>query len=145
MNEDTNSIPSVDAFPRSDVSPLPVMDKPLRSIEWKSPDAETYTDVTDAIENGVVSSTPHPDEAVNRPKGYSVKMTLKPDSTAFAESLQDALLNVEPAEVTVRLDGVDAPVTDVPVGVSKVPHLGEQNEAELGVQPEGHDQFHEYF
>jgi hypothetical protein len=121
------------------------MDRPIRSIEWQPPGSDTARDVTDAVEAGVVSATPHPDDAVDRPKGYSVKLTLAPDAEAFAGELQDALLSVDPAAVTVRLDGADEPVPDVPVGVTKVPHLGEQNEAELSVKPEGHDQLHPHF
>lgn len=121
------------------------MDRPIRSITWMPPDADTARDVTDAIEAGVVSSTPHPDDAIDRPKGYSVELTLTPDSAAFASELRDALLSVDPAEVTLRLEGVDEAISGVPVGVSKVPHLGEQNEAELSVKPEGHDRFHPHF
>lgn len=121
------------------------MNRDIRSIEWKRPNGDTATDVTEAIEDVIVSSTPHPDEEMPHPKGYSVKMTLKPDSTAFADELQEALMNFETAEVTLHLEGVDDPISNVPVGVSKMPHLGEQNEAELGVKPDGHEQFHPYF
>lgn len=121
------------------------MEKAIRSIRWTSPDADTATDVTDAVENGVVSATPHPDDAIDRPKGYTVQLTLKPDSDPFAEELQEALLSLDPPEVTLHLEGVDEPISDVPVGVTKVPHLGEQNEAELSVKPEGHDQLHSHF
>jgi hypothetical protein len=121
------------------------MEKAIRSIAWTNPDADAATDVTDAIEDGVVSATPHPDDAIDRPKGYTVRLTLTPDSEAFADELQEALLSLDPPTVTVRLEGVDAPIENVPVGVSKVPHLGEQNEAELSVKPDGHDQFHPHF
>jgi hypothetical protein len=59
--------------------------------------------------------------------------------------LQDALLSVEPARVLVHLEGLDASICDLPVSVSKVPYPGDQNTAELGVPPEGHDMLHEYF
>jgi hypothetical protein len=121
------------------------MDRSIRSIEWRPPGTDTARDVTGAIETGVVSATPHPDEAVDEPKGYSVKLTLSPDAETFAGELQDALLSVDPAAVTVYLDGTDEPVSDVPVGITKVPHLGEQNEAELSVKPDGHDLFHPHF
>jgi len=121
------------------------MDRSIRAIEWTPPGADTARDVTDAIETGVVSATPHPDDAVDDPKGYSVKLTLTSDAETFAAELQDALLSVDPASVTVHLDGVDAAIEDVPVGVTKVPYPGEQNEAELSVKPEGHAQFHPYF
>jgi hypothetical protein len=120
------------------------MDRPLRAIAWKAPDADHYTDVTDAVESAVVSATPHPDDAVDRPKGYSVKLTLRPDSTAFADALQETLLAVDPAAVSLEFEDGDA-VSDVPVGVTRVPHLGEQNEAELSVKPEGHDALHPHF
>jgi hypothetical protein len=121
------------------------MDRPIRSIEWTRATDEAPTDVTDAIDSGVVSSTPHPDEDIDRPKGYSVKLTLNPSSTGFAEALQEAMLDLDPPAVTLQLDGVDEVIQDVPVGVTKVPHLGEQNEAELSVKPEGHDRFHAHF
>jgi len=121
------------------------MNRPIRSLEWKPPADDQYTDVTDALVEGVVSATPHPDEDVDDPKGYSIKLTLQPDSTAFAEALQDGLMALDPVRVSVRLRGVDATIAGVPVGVTKVPHLGEQNEAELSVKPEGHDQFRPYF
>lgn len=54
-------------------------------------------------------------------------------------------MNFETAEVSLRLEGVDASISNVPVGVSKMPHLGEQNEAELGVKPDSHDKFHDHF
>jgi len=119
------------------------MDRPLRTLKWRAPDADRYTDVTDAVESAVVSATPHPDDAVDRPKGYAVKMTLRPDSTAFAEDLQAALMALDPAVVTLQFE--DAEIADVPVGVTRVPHLGEQNEAELSVKPEGHDALHPHF
>lgn len=122
-----------------------MMDRPIRAIEWRPPGADTARDVTDDIETGVVSATPHPDDAVDEPKGYSVKLTLTVDAEAFADELQDALLSVDPAAITVHLDGVDAAIESVPVGVTKVPYPGEQNEAELSVKPEGHDQFHPHF
>jgi len=121
------------------------MDRSIRSIEWQPPGSDTPRDVTDAIETGVVSATPHPDDAVDDPKGYSVKLTLTAGAHTFADELQDALLSVDPATVTVHLDGVDTPLEDVPVGVTKVPYPGEQNDAELSVKPEGHGQFHPYF
>jgi hypothetical protein len=114
------------------------MDRPLRTIKWKAPDADRYTDVT-------VSATPHPDDTVDRPKGYAVKMILKPDSTAFADELQETLMALDPAAVTLQFEDGDAEVADVPVGVTRVPHLGEQNEAELSVKPEGHDALHPHF
>ncbi len=122
-----------------------VMDRAIRSIEWSRADDDTFTDVTDAIEHGVVSATPHPDPDVDRPKGYSVKLTLTPDGTAFADALQEAMLDLDPPKVTLQLEGEDDVIADVPVGVTKVPHLGEQNEAELSVKPDGHDQFHDHF
>jgi len=121
------------------------MDRPIRELQWKAPDADTYTDVTDAVESAVVSATPHPDDAINRPKGYSVKMTLTPDSATFADELQETLLAVDPAAVTLQFEDGDAEVADVPVGVTRVPHLGEQNEAELSVKPDGHDRLHPHF
>ena len=121
------------------------MDRPIRALAWKRPSDDQFTDVTDALEKGVVSATPHPDEAIEHPKGYSVELTLRPDSTAFADALQAALLDVEPARVTLRLDGVEAPIAEVPVGVTKVPDLGRRNDAEFSVKPEGHDQFHPHF
>ena len=54
-------------------------------------------------------------------------------------------MSLDPPTVTIQLEGVDEPIADVPVGVSKVPHLGEQNEAELSVKPEGHDHVHPHF
>lgn len=102
-------------------------------------------DVTDAITDGIVSATPHPDPEVKVPKGYSVQLTLKPDSDAFADVLQEALMSLDPPRVSLRLDGADEIISDVPVGVTKVPHLGVQNEAELSVKPEAHDKFHIYF
>lgn len=121
------------------------MDRPIRTLHWTAPDAHQPTDVTDAVETAVLSATPHPDENIDRPKGYSVVLTLKPDSTAFAGELQDALVAFDPATVTLKLEDSDAPISDLPVGVSKVPHPGEQNEAELSVKPEGHDQLHPHF
>ncbi|PQJ34505.1 hypothetical protein BSZ35_07760 [Salinibacter sp. 10B] len=121
------------------------MDHSIRALEWKRADDDAPTDVTDAIAAGVVSATPHPDDNIDHPKGYSVKLTLRPDGAAFADALQEAMLDLDPPTVTIRLDDVDEVISDVPVGVSKVPHLGEQNEAELSVKPEGHDQLHGYF
>ncbi|MFB6097973.1 MAG: hypothetical protein ABEK84_02465 [Salinibacter sp.] len=47
--------------------------------------------------------------------------------------------------VTLHLEGLDPPIPDLPVSVSKVPYPGDQNTAELGVPPEGHDKLHEHF
>jgi hypothetical protein len=121
------------------------MPRPIRHIEWKRSSDDAFTNVTDAIEKGTVSATPHPDPEIEHPKGYSVTLTLKSDSTDFADALQAALLDVDPAEVNVHLKGLDTPITGLPVSVSKVPYPGDQNIAELGVPPEGHDQFHEHF
>jgi hypothetical protein len=120
------------------------MPRPIQQIAWKRAEDSSYTDVTDAIEEGVVSATPHPDEEVDRPKGYSIVLTLKSDSTAFADDLQAALMDMEPATVTLHVEEVGAPIKDLPVSVSKVPYPGDQNTAELGVPPEGHDQLHEH-
>lgn len=119
-------------------------DRPIRSIKWKRPGADSFSDITDAIEEGVVSATLHPDESIDRPKGYSVRLVLKDESTELAEELQQALLDMEPSTLVVRLEGEETPV-DIPVSVSKVPYPGEQNIAEMGVPPEGHDTLHEYF
>jgi len=121
------------------------MQRHIQSIEWARSEGETPTDLTDAIEEGVVTATPHPNDAVDRPKGYTVKLTLKPDQAALAEQFREALMDIEPSTVTLQLDGVEEPIRDVPVGVSKVPYPGEQNVAELSVKPEGHDAFHEHF
>lgn len=121
------------------------MDKPIRSLQWERPDAESAADVTDAIEKGVVSSTPHPDPDIDTPKGYSIQLTLKPDATSFADVLQAALMDIEPPRITLQIEDTDDRISDVPVGVTKVPHLGVQEEAELSVKPEAHDQFHEHF
>lgn len=121
------------------------MDRPIRSIEWQRADDDTPTEVTNAIESGVVSATPHPDDGIDTPKGYTLKLQLKPEATTFADALQDALLDLDAPVVTLQLDDVEETISDVPVGVSKVPHLGEQNEAELSVKPDGHEQFHPHF
>jgi hypothetical protein len=116
----------------------------IQSITWQRPDDDAPTDVTDAIAEGVVSPTPHPDDDIDHPKGYSLKLTLKSEEADFAEDIQQALMDVEPAIVTVRLDGADG-ILKLPVSVSKVPYPGEQNMAEMGVKPEAHDQLHPYF
>ena len=121
------------------------MEKRIRRIEWKRPTDDAFTDITDRLSGAVVSATPHPDDEIDRPKGYSLKLTLRDDSTDLADALQAALMDLEPARATLTLEGVDDPITDVPVSVSRVPYPGEQNVAELGVKPEGHDAFHPYF
>lgn len=121
------------------------MPQPIRQIAWKRPSEDAFTDVTDLIEEGSVSATPHPSPEVDHPKGYTVTLTLKPDSTAFADELQAALLDVEPSKLTLLLDGLAEPIENLPVSVSKVPYPGDQNTAELGVPPEGHDLLHEHF
>jgi hypothetical protein len=121
------------------------MRRSIESIEWTRPGADTATDVTSAIEEGVVTATPHPDDAIDEPKGYTVKLALHPDQARLAKEFQEALMAVEPATVSLHLDGVDEPIRNVPVGVSKVPYPGEQNVAELSVKPEGHDAFHAHF
>ena len=121
------------------------MDRPIRILSWTAPDADQPTDVTEAVTEAVLSATPHPDETVDRPKGYSIVLTLKPDSTAFAEALQEALVAFDPMSVSLQLEGTDAVIEDLPVGVTRVPHLGEQNEAEFSVKPEGHDKLHPHF
>jgi hypothetical protein len=120
------------------------MPRPIRHIEWKRSSDDAFTNVTDAIEKGTVSATPHPDPEIEHPKGYSVTLTLLPDSTAFADELQAALLDVEPSRLILHLDGLAAPIENLPVSVSKVPYPGDQNVAELGVPPEGHDLLHEH-
>jgi hypothetical protein len=121
------------------------MDRPIRTLHWTAPDADEPTDLTDAVATAVLSATPHPDETVDRPKGYSIVLTLKPDSTAFAEALQEALVAFDPITVSLQLEDADAVIEDLPVGVTRVPHLGEQNEAEFSVKPDGHEQLHPYF
>lgn len=54
------------------------MSRSLRRIKWKRARDETYTDITDAIVEGAVSATPHPDPDTDRPKGYSVILILHP-------------------------------------------------------------------
>jgi len=121
------------------------MPRSIQRIEWKRSSETNYTDVTDAIQDGTVSAMPHPNPEIDQPKGYSVTLTLKPESTDFADELRSALLDVDPAAVTLRPDDLDASVQDLPVSVSKVPHPGDQNGTELGVPPEGHDRLHEHF
>jgi len=121
------------------------MKRPIHSIEWTGPDDDAPTDVTDAVTEAYVSATPHPSDDIDEPKGYSIVLTLKPDSTAFAEALQGALVAFDPMTVSLQLEGADDAIPDLPVGVTRVPHLGDQNEAELSVKPEGHDQLHPYF
>ena len=76
------------------------MSRSLRRIKWKRARDETYTDITDAIVEGAVSATPHPDPDTDRPKGYSVTLILHPESTGLAGNLQSALLDVNPARLT---------------------------------------------
>lgn len=121
------------------------MPQSIQQIEWKRASDAAYTDITDAIKEGVLSATPHPDDTIDRPKGYSIRLTLAPNSTDLAEDLRETLLDTEPARMTVHLDGIEEPISELPVSVSKVPHLGTQNTAELGVPPEGHDKLHEHF
>jgi len=121
------------------------MDRSIQSIEWRRSNEASTTDVTNAIEEGVVCATPHPDDAINEPKGYSIQLTLAPDSDTLAAELQEALLDIDPARITLHLDDVERPIRNLPVSVSKVPYPGDQNVAELGVPPEGHDQLHPHF
>lgn len=121
------------------------MPRSIQQLKWKRASDGAYTDITDAVAEGVLSATPHPDDTIDRPKGYSIRLTLKPSSTKLAEDLREALLDVEPARRTVYLEDIEEPVSDLPVSVSKVPHLGTQNTAELGVPPEGPDKLHAYF
>lgn len=121
------------------------MDHPIHSITWTGPDDDAPTDVTDAVTEAYVSATPHPDDNIDEPKGYSIVLTLAPDSTAFAEALQSALVAFDPMSVSLRLEGANTDIENLPVGATRVPHLGDQNEAELSVKPEGHDRLHPYF
>ncbi len=121
------------------------MSRSIQQAKWKRASDDSYTDITDAVDEGVLAATPHPDDAINHPKGYSVRLTLAPDSTALVDALQDALLDTDPARMTLYLEGIDKPISSLPVSVSKVPHLGTQNAAELGVPSEGHDKLHPHF
>ena len=121
------------------------MPRSIPRIEWKRSSEANYTDVTEAIEARTVSATPHPDPEIEQPEGYAVTLTLKPDRTDFADELQTTLLDIEPARGTLHLEGVDAPITDLSISVSKVPYPGEQDVAELGVPPESHNKLHEHF
>jgi len=121
------------------------MERPIDTIAWKRPDDTAFTDITDAIDEGVISATPHPDDDIDRPKGYSLKLVLKPESTGLASDLQAALMDMEPATVRLRMADVSEPIKALPVSVSKVPYPGEQNVAELGVKPDGHERLHPYF
>ena len=128
------------------------MERPIHSIQWQRAGAESPIDITDQLDEAVVSATPHPDENVNRPKGYTVKLTLKPESASLAQELQEALMDVENGRLTVRLADTDEPAT-VPARISKVPYLDddaadiprEQRVAELPIPSEGHDQLHDHF
>jgi hypothetical protein len=121
------------------------MSRSLHRLKWKRAGDETYADITDAIVEGTVSATPHPDPNTDRPKGYSVILTLHPESTGLAGDLQSALLDVNPVRLTFQMEGADAPITDLPASVSKVPHLDDQPNAELGIPPEGHDKLRAHF
>lgn len=119
--------------------------KEIQSIQWKRTHDESRTDVTNAVREATISATPHPDESIAEPKGYTVTLTLDPDNTAFAQALEEALLDVQAPEVTVEFAGVDAPVNDIPVSVTKVPYLPDQCVAELSVTPEGQERLHSHF
>jgi hypothetical protein len=125
------------------------MERPIQSITWKRADDEQPTDVTDRIASGVLIAKPHPDDDIEDPKGYTVKLTLRADSQAFAEALQHALMDLDPPRVTLQLEGLAAPVEDLPVNVSKVPYPGDGDDAqpvaEMGVKPEAHERLHEHF
>ena len=121
------------------------MERAIDSIAWKRAGSEQFTDVTDAVDRAVLSATPHPDDEIDNPKGYSVELILSPDSTTFASELQEALMDLDPAIVRLRLADAGESTSDVPVGVSKVPHLPDQKQAELSVKPEAHATFHDYF
>ncbi|MFP4229015.1 MAG: hypothetical protein ACLFTE_09330, partial [Salinivenus sp.] len=94
------------------------MERRIERIKWRRPEADVFTDITDALSDAVVSATPHPDDDIDHPKGYSLKLTLRDDSTDLADDLQAALMDMEPARVTLTLAGVDTPIRDVPVNVS---------------------------
>lgn len=53
------------------------MQKRIQSIQWKRAHDEAPTDVTDAVQEGTISATRHPDDHVE-PKGYTVTLTLEP-------------------------------------------------------------------
>lgn len=120
------------------------MERALRRVQWKRPDWDAYADVTDAVENAVVSATPYPDEGIDRPKGYSVLLRLRPDSTELAAEIRRALMSFETVQLTLEFEAGEE-VAGIPAGVSKMPHLGEQNTAEFSVKPDGHDLLREHF
>ena len=107
----------------------------IQRIKGKRSSETDHTDVTDAVEADTVSATPHPDPEIDRPRSYSVTLTLTPQATALADELREALLDMDPARMVVDLEGADVPIEDLPVSVSKAPHLGTQNTAELGAPP----------
>lgn len=96
--------------------------KRIQSIHWKRAHDAAPTDVTETIQEGTISATRHPDDNVAEPKDYTVTLTLDPDSAAFAEALEEALLDVQTSQVTDELVGVDEPVDNTPVSVSKGPY-----------------------
>lgn len=118
------------------------MEYTIETVTWRRSQDAAPTDVTDALDRAVLSPTPHPDPDVDRPKGYTIKLTLKPDSTAFASELEAAMLDLDPPTVSLTLDGRDEPLESLEVNVSKVPYPGDQNVAELGVTPDHHDRVH---
>ena len=121
------------------------MERRIESIAWKRSDSDQFTELSDAVERAVLSATPHPDDSIDEPKGYAVKLVLSTGSDALASELQEALMDLEPATVRLQLADTSAAISEVAVGVSKVPHLPDQNEAELSVKPEAHATLHEYF
>ena len=129
-----------------------VTTRSIQSIQWQRAGADAAVDITDQLDEAVISATPHPDESMPHPKGYTIKLILHPESMNLAQMLQEALMDTEYGQLTVRLAGTDEPAT-VPVRVSKVPYLGganddpprEQRTAELPVPYEGHDQLHAHF
>lgn len=120
------------------------MEYTIRTVEWKRAQDDEAVDVTDALDAAVLSPTPHPDPDVNRPKGYTIKLTLKPDRTSLASEFQEAMLDLDPPTVSLTLQGHDDTLRALSVNVSKVPYPGDQNVAELGIKPEDHDRVHDY-
>lgn len=81
--------------------------RPADGIKWKRPEADSYTDPSDALERGTCYVTVNHPNFASKIKRVRLKITLDEDRSDLEDDLQDAATSNEHLDVSLSLEGID--------------------------------------
>lgn len=121
------------------------MRKRIQSIEWRRPNADSFSDLTGAVEHSVCDVEVKPPEHSSKIGKVTVQFTLKKDRSELEDEIFDSASNDEHVDLSLSLQGIDQRLEPIVARINPKsrPWFGDRRFTLI--VKEGHEKFAPHF